>query len=83
MYSVLLADTGLTVDAVRLGLSKRGVDTRPFFHPTHTLPPYRTDVRLPVAEELASRGLNLPSGVGLEQGQIERVAQALAEALED
>jgi perosamine synthetase len=83
MYSVLLADTGLTVDAVRLGLSKRGVDTRPFFHPTHTLPPYSTDVRLPIAEELASRGLNLPSGVGLEQGQIERVAQALAEALED
>ena len=40
-------------------------------------------MRLPVAEELASRGLNLPSGVGLEQGQVERVAQMLAEALED
>jgi len=83
MYSVLLADTGLTVDDVRLGLAKRGVDTRPFFHPIHTLPPYRTNVRLPVAEELAARGLNLPSGVGLEQSQVERVAQAFAETLED
>ena len=82
MYSVLLGDTALTVDAVRHGLAERGVDSRPFFHPIHTLPPYRTGVRLPVAEELAARGLNLPSGVGLEQGQIERVAQALAETLE-
>jgi dTDP-4-amino-4,6-dideoxygalactose transaminase len=35
-----------------------------------------------VAEDLAAHGLNLPSGVGLERDQIERVAQALARALE-
>ena len=83
MYSILLADTGATVDAVRRGLGERDIDTRPFFHPTHTLPPYKSDARLPVAEALASRGLNLPSGVGLEPDDVERVSRALAETLED
>lgn len=81
MYSVLLAETDLTVDTVRHRLSDRGVDSRPFFHAVHTLPPYATGERLPVAEALAARGLNLPSGVGLEREQVERVARALAEAL--
>jgi dTDP-4-amino-4,6-dideoxygalactose transaminase len=35
-----------------------------------------------VAEHLSSRGLNLPSGTSLTREQIERVAHALAEALE-
>jgi len=81
MYSVLLADASLPVDTVRSRLADRGVDTRPFFHPAHTLPPYATGERLPAAEDLATRGLNLPSGVGLEHGHVERVARALAEAL--
>ncbi len=82
MYSVLLADTPVSVDHVRSRLSDRGVDSRPFFYPAHTLPPYATGERFPVAEELAARGLNLPSGVGLGREQVERVARALAEALE-
>ena len=82
MYSVLLADTPATVEHVRSRLSDRGVDSRPFFHPAHTLPPYATGERLPVAEDLAARGLNLPSGAGLEREQVERVARALAEALD-
>ncbi len=82
MYSVLLADSEASVDQVRNRLGDRGVDSRPFFHPIHTLPPYATGERLPVAEELSARGLNLPSGVGLEQAQVKRVARALAEALE-
>lgn len=82
MYSVLLADPIVSRDDVRALLKDRGVDTRPFFHPMHTLPPYAKGERLPVAEELAVRGLNLPSGVGLERHQVEIVARALGEALE-
>ena len=62
-------------------IGDRGVDSRPFFHPAHLLPPYATGARLPVAEHLGSRGINLPSGTGLERDQVERVARALAEAL--
>ena len=42
MYSVLLRDTGRSVEEVRGRLSDRGIDSRPFFHPSHTLPPYAT-----------------------------------------
>jgi perosamine synthetase len=82
MYSVLLAPEGPSVDEVRNRLGEHGVDSRPFFHPLHTLPPYATGERLPVAEELATRGLSLPSGVGLEREQVERVCRTLRAALE-
>ena len=82
MYSVLLGDARLSLDEVRSRLDDRGVDSRPFFHPLHTLPPYATGERLHVAEDLAACGLNLPSGVGLQRDQVERVAHGLAQALE-
>ena len=50
----------------------RIVGSRPFFHPVHTLPPYATGQHLPVAEHLASRGMNLPSGTGLGEADVER-----------
>lgn len=81
MSSVLVARAGVSRDQVRARLGDRGVDSRPFFHPVHLLPPYDRRGRLPVAEDLAGRGLNLPSGLGLERVQIERVANALSEAL--
>jgi len=39
MNSVLLADVRASVDEVRARLLDRGIDSRPFFHPSHTLPP--------------------------------------------
>jgi len=81
MYSVVLGDTAVTVDQVRARLAEQNVDSRPFFHPAHTLPPYATGERLPVAERLAGRGINLPSGTGLERAQVEQVARALTDAL--
>jgi perosamine synthetase len=82
MYSVLLAADGPSVESVRSRLSEHDIESRPFFHPCHMLPPYADGVRLPTAEALAARGLNLPSGVGLSHAQVERVARALGEALE-
>jgi perosamine synthetase len=82
MYSVILTEGTISRDEVRARLRDLGVDSRPFFHPVHTLPPYATGEQLPVAEDLAARGLNLPSGVGLERQQVERVAKALGETLE-
>jgi perosamine synthetase len=82
MNSVLLADVRASVDEVRARLLDRGIDSRPFFYPTHTLPPYATGERRPVAEALAARGLNLPSGVSLTRDEVARVAATLADALE-
>jgi perosamine synthetase len=81
MYSVVLGESAPALDVVRTRLADRGVDSRPFFHPIHTLPPYATGLRLPVSEGLASHGLNLPSGVGLGEAEVERAARALHEAL--
>ena len=78
MYSVLIEDNyGYTRDEVIAGLKQKGVDTRPFFYPSHVMPPYQTGQHLPVAEELSRKGLNLPSGPTLTKEQIRFVCQVL------
>lgn len=78
MYSVLVEDEfGLDRDELRARLYTAGIDTRPFFYPVHTLPMYQTGQSLPVAEELARRGLNLPSGATLTPEQIDFVCDTL------
>ncbi len=78
MYSVILEDEfGLTRDELRGKLCAAGIDTRPFFYPVHTLPMYNTGQPLPVAEDLAHRGINLPSGATLTPEQINFVCDTL------
>jgi perosamine synthetase len=66
-------------DELRVRLRRAGIDTRPFFHPIHTLPMYRSDRPHPVAEDLSRRGLNLPSCPTLTAGQIDHVCDAIIE----
>ncbi len=80
MYSVLVEDQyGISRDELMVRLRERGIDSRPFFYPIHTMPPYRTGQRLPVAEELARKGINLPSASTLTADQIEMICQVLRE----
>ena len=61
-------------------LDELGIETRPFFHPLHTLPMYRESSsgrEFPVAEDLARRGINLPSSATLTREQVARVCAAL------
>lgn len=79
MYSVLIEDDfGLNRDEVRNRLRAANIDSRPFFYPVHTLPMYNTGQSLPVAEALASKGLNLPSGATLTPEQIDYICDTLA-----
>jgi perosamine synthetase len=49
-------------DIFRSELSAAGIETRPVFHPVHTMPMYRgKDQHLPIADDIAARGINLPS----------------------
>jgi perosamine synthetase len=82
LYSVLLPADGPPSGDVVARLAEEGVDSRPFFHPIHTLPPYATGARFPIAEDLAIRGVSLPSGHGLQRRDVERVAAALTRAME-
>lgn len=80
MYSVLIEDDyGYDRDEVLAGLKRRGVDNRPFFYPSHVMPPYQTGQYLPVAEALSRKGINLPSGPRLTEEQIHLICQILKE----
>lgn len=61
-------------DPLRRCLREHGIETRPLFHPIHTLPIYvdgPTD--FPVSVDLSSRGLNLPSYPGLTDRDVETI----------
>ncbi len=64
--------------AIRDDLMQRlradGIDTRPFFYPMHRMPPYASALPFPVADAVATSGLNLPSSPRLTQRDVEYVA---------
>ncbi|HEY3177008.1 MAG TPA: DegT/DnrJ/EryC1/StrS aminotransferase family protein [Candidatus Polarisedimenticolia bacterium] len=70
-------------DLIR-GLTEREIDSRPFFHPIHTLPPYRGYAQegdFPVANRLSTTGISLPSSLHLSEKQLGTVAGAVREIL--
>jgi len=64
-------------DPLRKRLSDNGIETRPLFWPVHQMPVYATGEEFPVAQDLSSRGLNLPSWPGLSDGNIELIASLI------
>lgn len=85
MFSVVLHEKlSIERDVVMAALAKEGVETRPIFYPMHTLPPYRRlarGQRFPVAERIASRGMNLPTWAGLTQKDVELVCTTLKKCI--
>lgn len=66
-------------DALRNHLAAAGIETRPLFYPLHTMPMYSRNYRKhAVAEDLAWRGINLPSWPGLSAAQVEQITSAIA-----
>lgn len=68
-----------TRDALRSHLRDRGIETRPTFHPAHTMPVFFREESLPVAESIGRRGFNLPSYPGLTEDLVERICSAIEE----
>ena len=87
MYGLVVReDTGMDAAEFANRLKQRGVETRPFFLGMHEQPVLRErglfhGERYPVAERIARQGLYLPSGLGLEEAHIDRVCEAVREAL--
>jgi perosamine synthetase len=80
MYSVLVDDAyGLLRDDLIPALRERGIDSRPFFHPLDTLPPYASATPCPTALDLSRRGLNLPSSPTLTDEQVLYICDTLRE----
>ena len=81
MYCILVEDNFcMSKDDFMEKLEKEGIDTRPFFYPVHFLPPHKNEESFPVAEELARKGVNLPSGVTLTENKIEQIVGCIKEA---
>ena len=64
-------------DTLIKALRQAGIDSRPFFHPLDTLPPYRTESPRPMALRLSRRGINLPSSPMLTAAQVSRICETL------
>lgn len=78
MYSILVAEPfPLTRDELMLALRQEEIDSRPFFHPLDTLPPYRGETPCPIALRLSQQGLNLPSAPSLTDSQVDRICAVI------
>jgi perosamine synthetase len=79
---------GLGKDAVMGALKEDGIDTRPFFHPLSSLPAYRNAQDRSRAQrdntvsyDISPRAINLPCGMSIEEGDIDRVCDSLRRIL--
>jgi len=79
IYTVLLkGNTRVSRDGFMESLLEAGIETRPVFYPMHVMPPYREpDGTYPVAEDLARRGVNLPTHGELTEEDIEYIASTI------
>lgn len=87
MYAVVLDDS-VAYDAKEFAqlLTKKGVQTRPFFLGMHQQSIYRQrglieETSCPVTERISRRGLYLPSGQAITDEQIEQVIAAVREIM--
>lgn len=78
MFSILV-ERAEQRDALREHLANDGIETRPLFYPLHTMPMYAHNYRKhSVAEDLAWRGINLPSWPGLTDDLVVRIVDSIA-----
>ncbi len=84
MYSILLKNKNVR-DKLMEHLKTKGIDSRPFFFPVHSMPPYRRFVQknecFSVAKNLSNRGVMLPSGVGLKKDNLEYITNEVSKVI--
>ena len=84
LFSILIEERefGMGRDAIMAELAEAGIESRPFFIPLHTLPPFRRESiaraeHLPITEHIAERGINLPTFPGLSDEEIKLVCATI------
>ena len=83
MFGIVLSeDSGMDADQLADQLSRRGIETRPFFVGLHRQPALRDrglfrNERYPVTDALEKYGLYLPSGINLSDDQLDEVCNAV------
>lgn len=80
LFSILVEqEYGISRDELIAELKSEGIESRPFFVPVHLMPPYKECrcVSLDMTMEVAGRGINLPSSVGLKSTELKAVCEVL------
>jgi perosamine synthetase len=78
IYSILIEDRfDGSRDELMEKLSRKGIETRPFFYPMHVMPSYKNNDVFCVAEQISRKGINLPSGIGLVKEDVKRIVQIM------
>jgi len=83
VYGIVLDEsTGLDSHSVMNRLSSAGIETRPFFYPMHLQPVLKRmgffeEESYPNSEKMYRQGFYLPSGLALDENQIERISSGL------
>jgi perosamine synthetase len=82
VYGIVLKNEKAKASDMMTKLHEAGVGTRAFFYPMHLQPVFLKsgffrNESYPVAQKLAEKGFYLPSGLGLTEDEITRVAQTL------
>jgi perosamine synthetase len=79
IYTILIKPSArIERDDFMQKLAEKGIETRPVFYPMHVMPPYReADGSYPVAEDLARRGVNLPTHGLLTEDDIAFIAETI------
>ncbi len=85
---VVALPRGIDRGAVVHGLAQRGVPSKPYFPAVHLMSFYRErfghrDGEFPVCEDVAARSLALPFFSQMSESQVEAVATALSEVLQE
>lgn len=60
-------------------LKGNGIETRPTFHPVHSMPMYSTAEKFEIADDLGSRGINLPSYPDISDSDINFITDRIKE----
>ncbi len=77
MCSILCENSNIR-DSLREFLKENGIESRPTFYPIHTMPIYSSRYeKHKVAEDIALRGMNLPSYPALKEQDVKNICEII------
>ena len=75
--AVFARDTGITRDTLLKSFADERIDARVFFYPLSSLPMFETPRANPIAWDLPSRAINLPSYHDITTNELDRVVDVI------
>lgn len=81
LFSIIIDSKkfGYTREELMQCLAEKGIESRPFFIPVHSLPAFREayGAELPITDRLCGTGMNLPTYNTMTTNDVERVIEAI------